>query len=136
LIKSGTALERLAEVDTVVFDKTGTLTMGLPVLSARDSLAREDLSVAMALSENSSHPLARGIAHAGRSLGVTPATVTDLTEVPGLGIEGRWQGLRVRLGRAEWLGAESGDSTATWLGIEGRTPVRYDFTDRLRPGAA
>jgi Cu2+-exporting ATPase len=33
LLKSATALERLAGVDTVVLDKTGTLTEGRPVLA-------------------------------------------------------------------------------------------------------
>src|SRR3989475_12962158 len=37
LVKSATALETLANVDTVVFDKTGTLTVGRP--TATDVIA-------------------------------------------------------------------------------------------------
>ena len=33
LLKTADALERLAEIDTVVFDKTGTLTLGRPSLA-------------------------------------------------------------------------------------------------------
>jgi Cu2+-exporting ATPase len=135
LIKHGTALERLAEVDTVVFDKTGTLTMGVPDPVALADHPREAVAVAAALAAGSSHPLARALAEGATALGIAPAEVADLREVPGQGIEGFWQGGRVRLGRAEWCGATPVPATATYLGMGDRTEA-FAFTDRPRPGAA
>ncbi|MEH7828287.1 heavy metal translocating P-type ATPase [Gemmobacter denitrificans] len=136
LIKDGTALERLAEVDTVVFDKTGTLTMGAPELTNLGDHPRQATEVALALALASGHPLAQALAQAARAAGLQPAPVTDLREVPGYGIEGQWRDQTVRLGRAGWCGAE-GDLgvTATWLCTGDRQPRPFTFTDRLRPGA-
>ncbi|MDM7458271.1 MAG: heavy metal translocating P-type ATPase, partial [Paracoccus sp. (in: a-proteobacteria)] len=136
LIKDGTALERLAEIDTVVFDKTGTLTMGQPQLLAHD-LPADLRQLARALAEGSSHPLARALC-AGLA-DETPAILADVIEIPGKGVEAVWNGLRVRLGRADWLGAdadEAGALLSSWLWVEGRAVHRLDFSDRLRPGAA
>ena len=132
LIKSGTALERLAGVDTVVFDKTGTLTLGLPEPVNLGAVDAGTLSFARALAAGSAHPLAVALAQA---ITVPGAEVEEVREVPGQGIEGRWRGLRVRLGRAAWVGAEPGRTTATWLAVEGRAPVALTFADRVRPGA-
>ena len=132
LIKSATALERLAEVDTVVFDKTGTLTMGQPLPNDLSAYGHTDLSVAGALAQNSAHPLAKALA---ANIDVEPAIVTKVKEIPGRGIEGVWNGHVVRLGRADWLGAEGLDQTATYLRISDQEPVAFTFTDVLRPGA-
>jgi Cu2+-exporting ATPase len=135
LIKHGTALERLAEVDTVVFDKTGTLTMGTPEPTNLTSHPQAALQVALALAAESSHPLALALADAARKAGVQPASVVDIREVPGYGIEGMWNGTRVRLGRAEWCGAAGLDVTATYLCAGDGEPYAFTFADRLRPGA-
>ena len=132
--KHGTALERLAEVDTVVFDKTGTLTLGMPEPVALTDHPQAAVAVAAALAAGSSHPLARALAEGVRAANVTRAVVTDVREVPGHGIEGLWQGARVRLGRADWCGAEPIAATATYLSLEGQTHA-FAFTDRPRPGA-
>ncbi|WP_309664651.1 heavy metal translocating P-type ATPase [Tabrizicola sp.] len=134
LIKAGTALERLAEVDTVVFDKTGTLTMGVPGVTNLDSQPHEAVAVAAGLAAGSSHPLARSLVAAARAAGLEPAVVGAVNEVPGYGIEGVWQGKRVRLGRAEWCGAEVLPVTASYLSMGGAV-LPFTFADALRPGA-
>ncbi|MFN6953010.1 MAG: heavy metal translocating P-type ATPase, partial [Albidovulum sp.] len=136
LIKDGTALERLAEIDTVVFDKTGTLTLGEPeVLNLADH-PRADLEIVAALAGASSHPLSRSLARALEAEGIRPAQVAEIVEVPGSGVEGCFDGARMRLGRAEWLGAEPGERTATWFSRAGGAAVAFTFADRPRPGAA
>lgn len=136
LIKHGTALERMAEVDTVVFDKTGTLTMGAPEVMNLADHPRAAVEVAAALAAASSHPLAQALVAGARAAGIHPVRVEELREVPGYGVEGVWKGRRVRLGRAEWCGSEPVDTTATYL-CTGEGPARaFTFADSLRPGAA
>lgn len=135
LIKNATALERLAEVDTVVFDKTGTLTEGCPELTNLGDFARTDLEVAQALAAASAHPLAVSLATAAALAGSKPAKVTALREVPGYGIKGQWNGQSVRLGRAAWVGAQTSALTATYLQIGQSVPMAFTFKDQLRDGA-
>jgi Cu2+-exporting ATPase len=136
LIKDGTALERLAEADTVVFDKTGTLTTGAPEPVGLDDQPEEAMRVALALTEASSHPLAEALSTALRAKGLRPARVEGVAEAPGYGVEATWRGQSVRLGRAAWLGAEAPDVTATFLKIGDDAPLTIRFTDTLREGAA
>ncbi len=132
LVKNATALERLAEVTHVVFDKTGTLTEGRPVLDGHDATPRQ-AGVAKALAQGSAHPLAGALRE---GLDAVTAAVTGIREVPGQGVEGLWRGQPVRLGRADWVDAPAGGSTATWLRIGKDAPVAFRFRDRPRKGGA
>ncbi|MCO6384554.1 heavy metal translocating P-type ATPase [Oceanicola sp. 502str15] len=136
LIKEGTALERLAEVTHVVFDKTGTLTMGTPEPMNLADVPGDAKRAALSLAMGSAHPLAVALTAALRNEGVLPLPVEDVKEMPGLGSEARAGGRRVRLGRAEWVGARTGAETATWLLVGDEPPVAFLFADRLRPGAS
>lgn len=130
LVKSGAALERLAEVTHVVFDKTGVLTAGRPRLVGGDSKLT---ALAAPLARGSRHPLSRALAEAA---GDGPMA-QEVTETAGYGVEGLIDGRRARLGRAEWVGAQSsGDGTELWFGFDGQTKIRFRFVDELRPEAA
>jgi len=130
LVKSGVALERLAEIDHVVFDKTGVLTRGRPMLI---DPAPAMIAMAAPLARASSHPLARALA----SEDVGKDMATDVKETPGGGVEGRIGRRLARLGRADFVGVRGAPSAETelWFGFEGDTKVRFRFRDQLRPDA-
>lgn len=133
LIKDGSALERLAEVDRMLIDKTGTLTLGRPVpdASALDALTPQEAGVALALASHSRHPLSLGVAEALAARGVKAAPLSEVEEVPGRGVTALWQGIAVSLGRPS--SPAGGMAAALALGAD---PVRLiGFADCLRPDA-
>ena len=126
LVKSATALERLAGIDRVVFDKTGTLTTGAPRLVTEHE--RKDLALAAALADASDHPYARAIVKAAE--GVARPEIEGLAEIPGEGVRATWNGAEVSLGRG------NGDGAETWLTVAGQSPVRFGFADTAVSGAS
>lgn len=134
LVKSGDALERLAEADLAAFDKTGTLTIGKPQLVNRDTITDADFERAALLARTSRHPLSRAIA----DLAGMGAAADGVTETPGGGLEAVIDGQRVRLGSASWMGIEAtGEAVSeVWLQAGDRAPVRFAFADQLRSDAA
>ncbi|MGH1445481.1 MAG: heavy metal translocating P-type ATPase [Cognatishimia sp.] len=136
LVKHATALERLAEVDTVVFDKTGTLTMGQPEVQSLDGFTDEALSVALAMAQASAHPLSQAVARAIQAKDITPATLTDIQEIPGFGVQAMWNGTQIRLGRADWVDATPLPETAVFLDMGNSAAQAFVCQDQLRAGAA
>lgn len=134
LIKDGSALERLAEVDRAMVDKTGTLTLGRPEAEDLDRIDDQMKSLILALSQASRHPLSEALTRGLQGFGVRPAPVSDMGETPGFGVAAQWQGQRVTLGRPQ--GGDLGDALATQLAIDGDPVAMIRFADRLRPDAA
>ena len=131
LLKSATALERFAEIDTVVFDKTGTLTLGKAELIHDGSWTRAQLELAASLAIASRHPLARALTAA-----VPGARLAEgVREEPGRGMAAA----DIRLGSRTWMGIAEDDQAQgpeLWLDQPGQPPVRFAFADEPRADAA
>lgn len=130
LVKTGTALERLAHVKDIVFDKTGTLTLGRAELRNKESVHRDDLELAASLAGASKHPLSRALCRSVPHIGVK----SGVKEIPGQGLE--WE--NVRLGSRKWCGildAPLSDGPELWLDKGDGAPICLQFADHLRSDA-
>ncbi|RUT95106.1 HAD family hydrolase, partial [Mesorhizobium sp. M7A.T.Ca.TU.009.01.3.2] len=100
MVKNGSAMERLATIDTAVFDKTGTLTLGQPRLVNASSIDPAMLETAAGLAAHSRHPYSKAIA--GLAATSSQNKFDKVTEHPGFGIEATAAGSIWRLGRRGW----------------------------------
>ncbi|MCB5234479.1 MAG: heavy metal translocating P-type ATPase [Candidatus Cloacimonetes bacterium] len=106
LIRSGEALQRMKDVDTVVFDKTGTLTHGKPELIRIQSswLSEDDaLKIAHSLENSSEHPLANAINNAAQERGLTHMPLKDFNSIAGKGIRAVIDDKSYIMGSANWM---------------------------------
>ena len=112
LVTRGHALETLAGATHFVFDKTGTLTLGRMTLIGVIPVAAEErercLALAARLEACSEHPIGRAIVAASRLGTDQGATVSDVRNVPGRGLEGRVDGRRLRIGTPEFVAELNG----------------------------
>ena len=144
LIKGGSFLEELTEVDTFVFDKTGTLTEG--VFYVRDIVPRkmekEDLLEVAALAESySKHPVAMSLMEAyGRQF--DKRRVWDIEEQPGYGVHARVDGREVYAGNTRLMNRlgiyyepvkEAG--TAVYVAVDGKYAGYILIADVIRKDA-
>ncbi|QPC92962.1 cation-translocating P-type ATPase [Mesorhizobium sp. INR15] len=140
MVKDGSALERLAEVDTVLFDKTGTLTLGRPYLVNRSNVDPDSLAIAARMASGSRHPMSAAILAAASPGPAAASSLKNLAEYPGQGLEARMGTTLYRLGRPDWaLGREMPEGTADSLSVSllvqnGRELARFVFEDIVRSG--
>jgi len=156
IFKSGSAVEKLAAVDTVVFDKTGTLTFGRPevstVVSYEKGRSESDLlALAASLEARSRHPIAWAIRAKAESLGLAVPLSEAFEVAIGRGVVGLVGRLRVRVGSERFMRESGVDLTPSltdcarleadgasrvFIAIDGRLAGLAALHDQIRAESA
>lgn len=145
IIKSGGALEKLAEVKTIAFDKTGTLTYGELVVDTVQTFnghkQTDLLSFAAGLEQHSNHVVAQAVMRYAKDKKLAIAKTKHVKEHAGLGMAAQISGKQIVLGRKQLLEnldiAIASDvklpkQTASYLAINGELAGIITFRDEIR----
>ena len=108
LIKSGEALEKLNEIDTIVFDKTGTLTEGSPkvidIVSLDNDLSKDEiLKIAASMEVSSEHPLGKAVYDEAKEKKVELYEIKNFLSISGRGVMGEIEEKKYLLGNKKLL---------------------------------
>ena len=137
LIRSGEALERLANAKTVLLDKTGTITEGSPTVTHIVTAKKPDgtpispadvLKWAASVEQRSEHPLAQAILKAAKDKQVSLLPVEKFAAMEGRGVRGTVdrriiEVISLRHARERSLELGSLGADADRLAAQARSPV-------------
>jgi len=116
LIKGGSYLESLGNLNAVAFDKTGTLTEGKPKvveIQLAEGVSEQDLfSTAAALENQSSHPLAKAIVEEAAKRNYLVPLASQTRARHGKGLSGQLAGEMVQVGS---LSMFEGQNIPQWV---------------------
>ncbi len=111
LIRSGEAIQALKDVRIILLDKTGTITRGRPTVTGITTLSgdleeKELLGIAASVERHSEHPIGRAIVTTAEERGVELSAIKDAEAIPGRGMVGVLDGLRVTVGSTALVGSD------------------------------
>ncbi|KAH6692573.1 copper-translocating P-type ATPase [Plectosphaerella plurivora] len=146
IFKSAESIEIAYKTSHVVFDKTGTVTQGkLSVVMVEHVNGElETLSLLAGLLGGIKHPVSMAVAAKLLVDGTIPSRVTDAKVLTGKGVEGTFEGQRLRAGNSRWLGLTNipsvhqilaGGLTAFCFTINDELVAVFGLKDSLRPDA-
>ncbi|MFB6248231.1 MAG: heavy metal translocating P-type ATPase, partial [Salinibacter sp.] len=140
LIKSGRALETLAELDAVVFDKTGTLTTGNQQVERVFGYGLDEaevLRLAAGAEQRLSHPIAEAVVREATARGLDVPNRPDSSYEVGKGVVATVEGRRIHVGNRTLLseaGVEVPDAAAAdvdRIEQEAASPLYVAVEERL-----
>lgn len=142
LIKSGGALEKAHDVNTIVFDKTGTLTEGKPSVTdivEMDSEKKygnaEILKLAASLEQFSEHPLGEAIVNKAKENNVELIKNLEFKSITGQGIYSKVGDDEIIIGNRKLMDSYkvslADEKVSDELATQGKTPMFMAINGKL-----
>ena len=101
LFKGSNYLDAITRINTIVFDKTGTLTTGcfdVTDIQAHRISESELLTLLLSVEQKSTHPIAQAIVRYAKKQNISAASVSEMHELAGHGVEAVIGGQEVLVG--------------------------------------
>lgn len=135
-LKNTNAVEQLGKVTDIVFDKTGTITEAhsSKINFEGEALTTEFERLILSAVRNSSHPLSKTIYNTLKGKNLQLFEVEEYHEEKGKGIIAKVEGKQIKVGSAEWVGAQViPNKTTTFIKIDDQVLGYYLFENQYRP---